>query len=323
LIGLLARGLLPAALLLCLAGCSSQLLREAAAAQPQVEILRVPYYPQRAYQCGPAALASILAASGATASADSLAHEVYIAGRQGSLQAELLAATRRHARVAYLLEPTLPALLRELEQGHPVLVLQNFGLKSWPRWHYAVVIGYDRGHDTFLLRSGRHERQPLAARRFLATWRRAGSWAFIALPPGELPAEASATGFLDAAATLEALGDGKVATPAYEAAVKRWPQEPLAWFALANNRLALGLDAAAETAYREVLRLAPAQIPARNNLALLLARRGCLSAARATLEPARAAAAGGPFAAQIADSVREIEQRGAAGTRAGVDCGAQ
>ena len=60
-----------------------------------------------------------------------------------------------------------------------------------------------------------------------------------------------------------------------------------------------------------MLRLAPGEIPARNNLALLLARRGCTADALATLEPARRAAAGGPFAAQIADSRREIEAQGA------------
>lgn len=305
-----ARGLLAGALLLCLTGCSAGLLRKAAAAQPRLEIDQVPYFPQRDHQCGPAALATILTAAGASTSADALTHEVYIAGRKGSLQAELLAAARRHERVAFVLEPTLPALLQELEQARPVLVLQNFGFESWPRWHYAVVVGYDRERDTFLLRSGRHQRQQLAARRFLATWRRAGNWGFVALRPGELPAAANPASFLNAVAALETLGSRDSASLAYQAAVSRWPEEPLAWFALGNNRLALGEDAAAEAAYREVLRIAPAQLPARNNLALLLARRGCVAAARAALEPARVAAGNGAFAAQIADSFHEIEARG-------------
>ena len=317
-IGVKARGLWPGVLLLSLAGCSTQLLKDGAAARPQVEISDAPYFSQRDYQCGPAALATILGASGADASADALVHEVYIAGRKGSLQAELLAATRRHDRVAFVLEPSLPALLQELEHGRPVLVLQNFGMSSLPLWHYSVVIGYDRERDTFLLRSGRHQRQQLAARRFLGTWRRGGNWGFIALRPGDLPADASALRFLDAAAALEALGNHTAASPAYEAAVARWPEETLAWFALANNRAALGQSAAAETAYREVLRIAPGQIPARNNLALLLAQRGCIADALAILEPARVAAADGPFAAEIADSRREIEARATVASACGV-----
>jgi hypothetical protein len=56
-----------------------------------------------------------------------------------------------------------------------------------------------------------------------------------------------------------------------------------------------------------VLRLAPEDLPARNNLALLLARRGCPTVALALLEPARIAAANGTFAAEIADTRREIQ----------------
>jgi tetratricopeptide (TPR) repeat protein len=217
-----------------------------------------------------------------------------------------MASARRHERVAYPLEPTLPALLQELEQGRAVLVLQNFGLGSFPLWHYAVVIGYDRSHDTFLLRSGRHRRLELAAARFLGTWRRSGNWAFIVLRPGELPADASAKRYLDAVAALEALGHRDAALESYQAAIGQWPAEPLAWFALANTQLALGHAPDAEAAYREVLRLAPDHVPARNNLALQLARRGCRAEALAMLAPTRAAAAGGALAAEVEDSWREI-----------------
>jgi len=302
-----ARGLWSLALLLALPGCSTRLLTEAHATQPRVEIASTPFFPQTDHHCGPAALATVLVASGSATSADALAREVYVPGLEGSLQAELLAATRRHGRVAFELEPSLPALLRELEQGTPVLVLQNFGAGSHPLWHYAVVIGYDRESDAFILRSGHDERAQLAARRFLGTWGRADNWAFVALPPGVLPADPSATRYLEAAAALEAQGDHARVTPAFEAAVRRWPAEPLAWFALANNQQALGNLTSAEDSYRQVLRIAPGEIAARNNLALLLAQRGCATEARATLEPARAAAAGGAFAAEIDDSLRTIE----------------
>jgi tetratricopeptide (TPR) repeat protein len=312
--GLIPRSLACCVLLLAQAGCSTQLLREAGADQPAAVITSTTFFPQREHQCGPAALATLLAAAGASVSPDALAHEVYIPGRQGSVQAEMLAATRRHARVALLLEPELTPLLHELEHGHAVLVLQNFGLPSLPLWHYAVVVGYDRERDALLLSgpSGRPER--LAARRFLGTWRRAGNWAFMALRPGELPATASAARYLDSVAAVEALGQREDAFTSYQAAVGRWPAEPLAWFALANNRLAAGHDSEAEAAYREVLRVQADHLPARNNLALLLAHRGCIAEAIAVLAPARASAADGPFAAQLADSWREIQALAMAGT---------
>lgn len=306
-IGAASRCLSPGLLLLALAGCSTDRLLEAAAAQPRVEIDGAPYFSQRDHQCGPAALATLLGAAGESIAPDVLTREVYIPGRQGSVQAEMLAATRRHGRVALELEHTLPAMLQELERGRPVLVLENFGLPALPLWHYAVVVGYDRGRDKLLLHGGDGRQQRLAARRFLGSWHRAGNWAFIALRPGELPADTHAAPFLDAVAALEALGQPEAAAASYQVAVARWPSEPLAWFALANSRLALGQYAEAEAAYRAVLRASPDHLPARNNLALLLARRGCIEDANAIIEPARAAAARGPFAAEIADSWREIQ----------------
>jgi tetratricopeptide (TPR) repeat protein len=312
--GFASRSLACCVLLLAQAGCSTQSLRDAGATQPDIAIAGVAYFPQREHQCGPAALAGLLSAAGVSVSPDALAHEVYIPGRKGSVQAEMLAATRHHARLALLLEPELASLLQELEHGHAVLVLQNFGLPSLPLWHYAVVVGYDRERDALLLGGANGRPRRLAARRFLGTWRRAGNWAFIALRPGELPATASAAPYLDAVAALEALGQREDAFISYRAAVGRWPAEPLAWFALANNRLAADRNAEAEAAYREVLHVQADHLPARNNLALLLARRGCIAEATAVLAPARASAGNGPFAAQLADSWREIQALGSAGT---------
>lgn len=297
-----------------LVACSTHRLREAQAARPRVEIARTPFFPQRDHQCGPAALATILTASGADTTPAALTNEVYLPARRGSLQAELLASARRHARVAYVLDPSVDGLLAALESGQPVLVLQNFGLASLPLMHYAVVIGYDRERDSFLLRSGRHAHQQLAAARFLGTWRRAGNWAVIALKPGELPADGTALRFLAAVDALDAQGNHEAAAASYESAVQRWPEESLPWFALGNNRLALGQSEAAEAAYREVLRRDPAYLPARNNLALLVARRGCRMAALALLDSVRAEADSGPYTSELADSRREIQALAAPAT---------
>ncbi|TVP53451.1 MAG: hypothetical protein EA349_13665, partial [Halomonadaceae bacterium] len=69
-----------------------------------VELRDTSFHPQQAYQCGPAALATLLQSSGVRdADPDTLKNQVYLPDRQGSLQTELLAATRRADRVPYLL----------------------------------------------------------------------------------------------------------------------------------------------------------------------------------------------------------------------------
>ena len=64
-------------------------------------VLQVPFFPQEKFQCGPAALAGVLAASGVEVSPEALVSEVYIPARQGSLQIEMKAAARRAGRIAY------------------------------------------------------------------------------------------------------------------------------------------------------------------------------------------------------------------------------
>src|SRR5690606_16550407 len=105
------------------------------------------------------ALATILAHEGLPVDAEALAPAVYVEGLRGSLQAELLAATRRHGFVPYRLEPDPLALFAEVESGKPVLVMQNLGLPRFPVWHYAVVVGFDPEQERVLLRSGTERRR--------------------------------------------------------------------------------------------------------------------------------------------------------------------
>ena len=88
---------------------------------------------------------------------------------KGSLQAEMIAATRPYDRIAYRVAPNLGALLATLAEGHPVLVLQNLGVDSVPFWHYAVAIGYDAARNEVLLRSGIERRARVSAEPRVAT----------------------------------------------------------------------------------------------------------------------------------------------------------
>lgn len=245
------------------------------AAGPAVELADTPFFPQEEYQCGPAALATVMRVSGLAVDPDTLAREVYLPGRRGSLQAELVAATRRHGRVAYEMPPSLDALLGELRAGRPVLVLQNLGAGLVPVWHYAVVVGYLPASDQVVLRSGTTRREVADARRFEKSWERADRWALAVLAPGELPASGAPERYLEAVAALEATGDSRAAEQSYAAAVGRWPDQPAARFGLGNALYAQRRLQEAASAYRSAIARAPDYAPAYNNLASLLAEIGC------------------------------------------------
>ncbi|MFP4081014.1 MAG: PA2778 family cysteine peptidase [Ectothiorhodospira sp.] len=254
---------------------------------PAAELERVPFHPQRRYQCGPAALATVLGARGLPADPEDLREEVYLPGRRGSLQAEMRAAARDRGLVPYPLASRLEDLLREVAAGDPVLVLQNLGLTFLPRWHYAVVVGYDLERRHIILRSGTRRRHVLPLSTFERTWQRGGGWALVLRDPGSPPVTAHPIPWLRAALALEETGRSRDALRAYAAAVTRWPGEPTAWFALGNTLYALNRPAGAGAAYRQLIEHAPSTAAAWNNLAHALRAEGCPEKARQAIRCAQ------------------------------------
>jgi tetratricopeptide (TPR) repeat protein len=263
-------------LLLWLGGCATPqtqaLLKSNSGQLPQhVELSEVPFYPQEAHQCGPASLAMALAAGGTEVTPQDLTLQVYLPGREGSLQVELLAATRRNGMFAYELAPELKDVLTEVAGGSPVVVLQNLALSWYPMWHYAVVVGYDLQRGEIILRSGLERRVVLPLSTFEHTWKRSGYWAMLALPPGKMPITATEVAYLSASVALEKTGQPKSAEAAYESAIGRWPLNLTARIGMGNSAYALGELTRAEEAYRQATLDHPDSQIAFNNLAQILA----------------------------------------------------
>ena len=303
-----AAGVLLAALLL--PGCAVNPSVRLADERPGAEALvlgGVPFHPQTEFQCGPAALATILGASGVAATPEALAPQVYLPGRQGSLQVELLAAARRAGRVPYVVDGELDAVWSQLDAGRPVLVLQNLWVRSLPKWHYAVVVGADPARNRIVLNSGDQRGLRMGAKAFMRTWDWAGRWAIVSLKPGEVPVGADVGRYLTAVADFEQVAGAEAAAPAYRAAVRAWPQDPRPHLALGNQAHARKDAAAALRHYRAGLALAPADPVLGNNLASVLGELGCATEARSALDTAKdALPAGSPWAAALEQTAREL-----------------
>lgn len=257
----------------------------------RTEIADAPYYPQEMYQCGPAALATVLTYQGAATTPDALAASVYLPGREGSLQAEMLSAARRAGYVAYLLEPRLDDVLREVATGTPVVVLQNLTFSFAPTWHYAVAVGYDIGREELVLRSGTTRRLALTLSNFERTWARGSYWAMVALPPDRLPATASEDRYVESVVALERVSVA-AARRAYATTLARWPGNLVALLGSGNTAYAMKDIAAAEEAYRRAAAAHPQSADAWNNLAQTLLELGRTDEARTAVD--RALQLGGP-----------------------------
>lgn len=256
-----------------------------------VELRTTPFFPQVRYQCGPAALATVLNTAGVAVGPEDLVDQVYVPARQGSLQVELLAATRRAGRIPHQIESTLAALRAELDAGRPVLVLQNLGLDVLPVWHYAVVVGIDPAEDQLILRSGVERRRRSGAAAFLRSWAMADKWGIVVLRPGEMPARTSPQRFLSALALAETMLSIEARKRAYRTALDRWPANTTARFGYAHALHAADDLVAAEANYRAIVSQHPRHAAALNNLAGVLADRGCYTKAAAIANNALAIAA--------------------------------
>jgi tetratricopeptide (TPR) repeat protein len=259
---------------LFLAGCATPQVALLDAKWPaglpaKVELTQVPFFPQEDHECGPAALAMVFGAAGIQVTPDAMVSQVYLPGRQGALQPEMLAATRRQGLLAYPLRPQVEAILREVAAGHPVLVFQNLSLPVYPVWHYAVVMGFDRERHVLLLHSGRTARMEISLYAFERTWARGQYWAMLAMKPAQLPATVEPLSYTAAAAALERV-QARAAQQSFAVALNRWPEDRAALLGAGNTAYALGQQDAAAQAYRQAVLIHPDFADAWNNLAQVL-----------------------------------------------------
>lgn len=281
--------------LVLLAGCAS--LGDPRSGLPahlpaRAELSETPFFPDESYYCGPAALATGLSAAGIATRPEALVGQVFLPGRQGSLQIEMLAGARRQGALATVIPDSTQALFAEIAAGHPVVVLQNLGLSWAPSWHYAVAVGYDAHEGTVLLRSGPMQRQEMSLRTFMHTWNRSERWAFVVTRPDRLPVTATEAEAVRSLVAFERNAPAAAAAQAYRTGLARWPDQSTLAMGLGNVLHASGDKAGAEAVFRQVAekhQLAAAY----NNLARVLLERGNTVEARGVVE--RGLAVAGPL----------------------------
>jgi hypothetical protein len=200
---------------------------------PKKEIPRVPFIKQEAAQCGPATLAMAMRWNGHLVSAEELTREIFIPGLNGTVQTDMLRATRKYGFLAIPLNGLKP-LLTEISNNTPVIVFENLAFTWSPAWHYALVYGYDLQNKTVLMHSGPQEGKVWDMTKFERSWKLADYWGLVVLPPGKLAASATELEHASAAVGLETAGHPDAAAKTYRAMLARWPNSLTALIGLGN-----------------------------------------------------------------------------------------
>ncbi|AGH47063.1 PA2778 family cysteine peptidase [Paraglaciecola psychrophila] len=124
---------------------------------PRKLIKDVPFYPQEKFFCGLTTLSEALNFYGHSTTPESIAPSLFILGREGSLQLEMISAARSYGLLAYSTQSDFKTLFSLIDNDVPVIVFQNVAASWFPMWHYALVIGYGQIEQKIILHTGEAE----------------------------------------------------------------------------------------------------------------------------------------------------------------------
>lgn len=229
------------------------------------EIKGVGFVDQSDRYCGPAVLAMALRWGGQDISIEESAALVYSPFSEGSFQSDMISASRRRGMMAVTIH-NLSDLLTEVAADHPVIVFENLSFSWAPRWHYALIVGYDLSKQEIIMHSGHDAFFRWDIEKFERSWQLGEYWGLVVLPAGELAISASELAHVTAAVGLENVKKYDEAEISYLKILKKWPASLVAMIGLANVYYQKGNRAEAVHWLHEALRLYPESQIAQHNL---------------------------------------------------------
>lgn len=255
-------------------GCSSQQPQLSnGVATPVLDLNDTPHFQNQQFNCGAAALATLLTCAGVEINPEYLATQLFVPYKKGTLNHGMACCVRSNNRIPCRVHPQFEAILAELQLGHPVMVLQQ-NRASGSGTQYAVIIGVDT-HNNVILRTADNTREVVEYHNFCKSWNATDNWALVVLKTDELPARENRDNYLKAIKEIKEHGDFGLAQKGYLALLHSNPDHRIALIGLANTVFEQQqYDLAAEL-YTHLLNCEPENIEAVNKLAQCLAHLHC------------------------------------------------
>lgn len=143
-------------------------------------IENVPFYPQEKYQCGPASLSEVLNYYGEDVLPEDIAHEIYSASAKGTLGIDMIFYAKRNNFKTLHYEGSLDDIRKNIQSGHPLIVLVDYGFWVFQKNHYMVVVGYSG--EGIIVNSGKEKHKFIPYEDFLRSWKKTKFWTLLITP---------------------------------------------------------------------------------------------------------------------------------------------
>lgn len=142
-------------------------------------ILDVPFYPQEEFQCGPAALASVMNFWGRSLQPGEIAADIFSKNARGTLNLDMVLYASGMGFKTLHGKMTLEQIRQNIYSGVPVMVLLDRGFWVVKKGHYVVVAGYSDNAGELIVHDGLQRNRRISEADFLRQWNRSGQWGLV------------------------------------------------------------------------------------------------------------------------------------------------
>lgn len=184
----------------------------------------IPFTPQTPELCGPTALYMAMKPHLPNLTVEELTQMSFTPGAKGTFKQDLLAAARRYGMATYPVE-NMYEMMDYLSQGVPVVLFHSTSILWREFWHYSVLTGYNADKEVFTLHIGDRESYEMDADDILDSWSVGGNWAYVLLPPNEIPKFATLGQSIDNGLAFLRLGKFEEAKEISLESLRRWPED--------------------------------------------------------------------------------------------------
>jgi len=176
--------------LLALIGCTAGPRSRASnlpSANGSGKVEGVPFYPQLAYQCGPASLAGVLTFYSEDVMPDEIAEAIFRRHIHGTVTLDMVLYARNKGFSAKWYSGSADDIRRSVDQGVPLIVMVDLGFANVTNNHYMVVVGYSP--KGVIAHSAKTREELITWNHFLTRWDRTNRWTLRIEPEISLQSE--------------------------------------------------------------------------------------------------------------------------------------